>query len=74
MALLAAEHFGVIPADGGRAASITTAAGVFVGLGDSALVKMAGGKGALGHQIGASLMALAAVGLWATAGPSVVGW
>lgn len=69
IALLVADHFGVIPASGGRAAAIVTAAGAFVGLGDSVLVRTAGGKEALGHQIGASCMALTAVGLWATAGP-----
>ena len=67
IALLAAEHFGVILSDGGRAAATVTAAGACVGLGDSVLVRTAGGSGAFGHSVGASLMALTACGLWATA-------
>ncbi len=68
VALLAAEYGGIIPADGGRAASIVIAAGACVGLGDSVIVRLAGGEGALGHRVGASLMALTACGIWATAG------
>jgi hypothetical protein len=67
LALLAADHLSVIAAEGGRAAAIVTAVGACVGMGDGLLVRAAGGSGAIGHQVGASLMALSACGIWATA-------
>ena len=61
--LLGADSTGVI-SDGGKATAIVTAAGASVGLADGLYVRSAGGKGALGHVIGASGMAAMALGLW----------
>ena len=66
LALLAASATGYIT-DGDRAAAIVTAAGACVGLGDSMIVRAKGGKGAVGHAIGGSVMAVVAAGLWMSA-------
>lgn len=69
LSLLAANWTGVITG-GAKPAALVTGVGACVGLGDSLLVRAAGGKGAGAHAVGASGMLIMAVGLVSQSRPA----
>ena len=63
LALLAADALG-ITTGGPKSAAIVTGIGACVGFGDAVIVSSSGGQGAKDHAVGASGMAVTALGLW----------